>query len=258
MSLDPSVRFLTRPDGARLAYRARPGRPASPTVLWLGGFMSDMEGTKATALDAAATRAFWPFLRFDYAAHGRSDGAPEASGIGRWLADSLAVIDSLTQGPLVLVGSSMGSWMAMLAAKARPERMAGLVLLAPAADFTEALMRPRLPDEARRILDQGGTWPLPMEYGLPAFPLTRRFFEEARANLLLGTALPFAGPVRILQGMQDPDVPWRHALAVAETLASPDLVLTLIKSGDHRLSSPADLARLTASVEEVLALASGA
>jgi len=214
--------------------------------------MSDMDGTKATALDEAAAAAGWPCLRFDYFAHGRSTGTPAEGGIGRWLADSLAVIDTLTTGPLILVGSSMGGWMAMLAARARPARIAGAVLIAPAPDFTELLMWPQLTEAVKDTLAAGGRFDLPMAYGAPPFPLTARFFADARAHLVLGAPLPVSGPVRILQGMQDPDVPWRHALAVAETIASPDLVLQLIKDGDHRLSTPADLERLTASVAELV------
>lgn len=254
MSIDPPLRFLDRPDGARLAYRMRPGAAGRPTILWLGGFMSDMEGTKATALDDAAARADWPCLRFDYFAHGRSTGKAEDGRISRWRADSLVIIDELTEGPLILVGSSMGGWMALLAAKARPERVKGLVLVAPAPDFTERLMWPRLPDAAKTRILEGQSHDLPGERGLPPFRLTRGFFEDARAQLVLDTPLAFAGPVRILQGMQDPDVPWEHALKVAAAIASPDLTLTLIKHGDHRLSTPPDIARLEAEVANVLSL----
>jgi pimeloyl-ACP methyl ester carboxylesterase len=254
MAEDPPLRFLDRPGGARLAYRLRQG---APMVVWLGGFMSDMDGTKATALDEAAAQEGWGYLRFDYFAHGRSTGAPEEASIGRWRADSLAVLDELTEGPLILVGSSMGGWMALLAARDRTARVAGLVLIAPAADFPAALIEPKLPDGARQILARGETWQAPMEYGLPPFPLSARFFEEARAHHILGTTLPFAGPVRILQGMADPDVPWAHALKTVALLSSPDLTLTLIKQGDHRLSTPSDLARLKASVADILFINGG-
>jgi hypothetical protein len=258
MTLEAPLRFLDRPgldetSGARLAYRLRPGAPGTPLVLWLGGFMSDMKGTKATALDAAAAEAGWGYLRFDYFAHGESTGTPAEARIGRWREDTLAVIDALTEGrPLILVGSSMGGWMALLALKARPERVAGLVLIAPAPDFTLALMEPQLPEAARAALARGEVYDLPADYGLPPFPLTQAFLDDGRRHAVLGAPIPCTGPVRILQGMQDPDVPWAHAIAVADVLVSPDLTLTLIKQGDHRLSTRADLARLIAAISEVM------
>jgi pimeloyl-ACP methyl ester carboxylesterase len=258
MTLESPLRFLERPGldetpGARLAYRVRPGAPGTPLVLWLGGFMSDMKGTKATALAAAAAEAGWGYLRFDYFAHGESSGTPREASITRWRDDTLAVIDTLTEGrPLLLVGSSMGGWMALLALKARPERIAGLVLIAPAPDFTQALMEPQLSETARAALARGEVYELPGDYGLPPFPLTQAFLDDGRRNAVLDGTIPCTGPVRILQGMQDPDVPWAHAVAVADTLDSPDLALTLIKQGDHRLSTRADLARLIAAIREIM------
>lgn len=234
--------------GRRIAWRALDGD--RPVVMWLGGFRSEMTGTKASALAGWAERAGRALVRFDYAGQGESSGRFEEGTIGRWRDDALAVLDALTGGPVVLVGSSMGGWLASLVALARPERTAGLVLLAPAPDFTEALMRPAFPPEAHRALAEGGVWDQPSEYG-GTYPITRMLLDEARRWLLLPGPVPIPAPVRILQGTADEDVPWRHALAFAEALESSDVVFTLIKGGDHRLSRPADLARLFAAVEEL-------
>jgi pimeloyl-ACP methyl ester carboxylesterase len=239
---------LTRPDGETLAWRRVEGR--GPTVVWLGGFRSDMGGTKAVALAEAMAARGLGYLRFDYFAHGESSGRWEAATIGRWREDALAVIDELTEGPLVLVGSSMGGWMACLAALARPERVKAMVLIAPAPDFTEALMRPALPPEALRELELNGMWMAPSEYGDP-YAITKRFLDEGRDWLILRDWIGIDVPVRVLQGGRDPDVPWGHALELAERLQSDDVVFTLIKDGDHRLSRPQDLDRLIAAVAEV-------
>lgn len=230
----------------RLAYRRVAG--AGPTVVWLGGFRSDMLGTKAQVLADWAERAGRGYLRFDYFGHGESDGRFEEGTIGQWRADALAVIDELTEGPLVLVGSSMGGWLACLCALARPERIKAMVLVAPAADFTSALMEAGMPEDARREMQSTGVWMRPSDYGDP-YPITRRLIEEGRAWTVLDNRLVFDGPVRILQGAADPDVPWRHALKLVDNLSSGDVVFELIKDGDHRLSRPQDLERLTATVE---------
>ena len=238
---------LDRPDGETLAWRRVEG--GSPTVVWLGGFRSDMGGTKAEALAQAMAARGLGYLRFDYFAHGESSGRWDAATIGRWREDALAVIDALTEGPLVLVGSSMGGWMACLAALARPERVTALVLIAPAPDFTEALMRPALTPEALRELELNGSWMAPSEYGAP-YAITRRFLDEGRDWLILRDWVAIDVPVRVLQGGRDPDVPWGHALELAERLRSDDVVFTLIKDGAHRLSRPQDLERLIAAVAE--------
>ncbi|MBW8811879.1 MAG: alpha/beta hydrolase [Caulobacterales bacterium] len=241
--------FLARPDGERLAWRRVAG--AGPTVVWLGGFKSDMAGTKAQALADWARQAGRGYVRFDYFGHGESSGAFVAGTITRWREDALAVIDELTRGQLVLVGSSMGGWIACLAALARPERIRALVLVAPAADFTETLMAPEIPPEGRAALAANGVWLRPSEYGEP-YPISRALLEDgARWSILGGEPIPLEIPVRILQGGEDPDVPWRHALELAQTLKGDDVVFSLIKDGDHRLSRPHDLARLIAAVEEV-------
>jgi pimeloyl-ACP methyl ester carboxylesterase len=239
---------LQRPDGNSLAWKRVEGR--GPTVVWLGGFASDMGGTKAEALAEWAQKTGRAYLRFDYFGHGASTGAFEAGTIGRWRDDVLAVIDELTDGPLVLAGSSMGGWLAGLAALARPQRVAALVLIAPAADFTDKLMAPNLPPEAHEALAREGVWRRPSPYEDGGYLISQRLFDEGKTWSLLPGPVAIACPVRILQGGADPDVPWRHALALAEALTSDDLVFTLIKDGDHRLSRPQDLARLIAAVEE--------
>ncbi len=237
--------FLERPDGNRLAYVRRGGE--GPGVVWLGGFRSDMEGGKALALDAACSEAGRAFVRFDYFAHGRSSGEWDVATVGRWREDALAVIDALTTGPQVLVGSSMGGWIALLAALARPDRVKALVLIAPAPDFTEALFWEAAPMHVREAILKDGFWDAPSAYG-GAVRYTRELVEEARNWLLLDKPVPFAGPVRILQGWRDQDVPWSHAVKLYEALESEDAELTLIKDGDHRLSEPDDIARLIAAV----------
>ncbi len=236
-------------DGAELAWRGREGR--GPTVVWLGGFRSEMTGNKAQALDAWAQRAGRAFVRFDYFAHGASGGAFEDATISRWRADALAVIDQLTEGRLVLVGSSMGGWLACLAAMARPERIAGLVLIAPAADFTERLLRPNLPAEALAAIASYGVWRAPSAYDPAGYPISRALIEDGARWSILPGPVAVEAPVRILQGGEDPDVPWTHALELARAIKGRDVVFTLINDGDHRLSRPQDLARLVVAVEEV-------
>ena len=241
--------FLDRPGGARLAWRKVEG--AGPAVVWLGGFKSDMAGTKAQALADWAEAAGRAYVRFDYFGHGESSGDFRDGTVSRWREDSLAVIDALTEGPLVLVGSSMGGWMACLAAIARPERVRAMVLIAPAPDFTEKLMRPEIPADGIAMLEREGVWLRPSEYGDP-YPITRALLEDgARWSILGGEPVPIEVPVRILQGGADPDVPWTHALELAQALKGDDVVFTLIRAGDHRLSRPEDIARLIAAVEEV-------
>jgi hypothetical protein len=240
-------------DGARLAWRRNPGR--GPTLVWLGGFRSEMAGTKAEALAGWAGDLGHDFLRFDYFGHGVSDGAFEEGTITRWRQDTLAVIDELTQGPLILVGSSMGGWLACLAAMARPDRVAGLLLVAPAADFTERLLKPELGRGALAEIANRGVWRRPSEYDPEGYPITRNLLEDGARWSILPGPIPIEAPVRLLQGGADPDVPWRHALDLAMALKSEDLVFSLIRDGDHRLSRPQDLTRLLALAEELSGLA---
>jgi len=240
---------LDRGDGERLAWRRVAGR--GPTVVWLGGFMSDMTGTKAQALSDWALANGRAFLRFDYLGHGESSGAFRSGTITRWRADSLAAIAALTEGPLVLVGSSMGGWISCLVAAEIPERLHAMVLIAPAADFTEALMKPGLPPEAHDAIARDGEWTRPSLYEPTGYPITRGLLEDGARWTILGAPVPVDVPVRILQGREDPDVPWTHALELANAIRSDDVVFTLIKDGDHRLSRDQDIARLLAAVAEV-------
>jgi hypothetical protein len=244
------VGFLARPDGERLAWRAVDG--AGPTVVWLGGFRSDMTGTKAEALADWAIAKGRAYLRFDYLGHGESSGDFEAKGtISRWREDALAVLDDLVDGRVILVGSSMGGWISCLVAMARPQRPAAMVLIAPAPDFTEKLMAPEIPPAGRAALAADGVWLRPSDYGDP-YPITRTLLEDgARWSILGSEPVPIDVPVRILQGGADPDVPWRDALELANALSGKDVTFTLIKDGDHRLSRPQDIARLIAAVEEL-------
>ena len=235
-------------DGVALAYRRVEGD--GPGVLWLGGFKSDMTGTKAQALAEWAAREGRAYLRFDYFAHGESEGRWEDAVIGRWRADALAVLDALTEGPQVLVGSSMGGWIALLAALARPERIKALVLIAPAPDFTEELMWKTFPFHVREAIEKEGRWAQPSDYGEP-YLITKSLIEEGRDWLLLDRPIPIEVPVRILQGWADQDVPWSHAMRLFEALQSADVQIRINKAGDHRLSEPADLARLIAAVDEL-------
>ncbi|MDG2530006.1 alpha/beta fold hydrolase [Caulobacter endophyticus] len=245
--------FHPREENQRLAYRKIDGE--GPTVVWLGGFHSDMTGTKAQVLADQALATGGSYVRFDYFGHGESSGAFRDGTISRWRADSLAVIDDLTEGPLVLVGSSMGGWLACLAAIARPERVKALVLIAPAPDFTDKLMAPELSDEARAAIARDGFWIRPSEYDDGGYAITRDLLEDGARWSILPGPVPIDVPVRVLQGGADADVPWTHALELANALKSDDVVFSLIKDGDHRLSRPQDLERLVAAVAEARVLA---
>jgi pimeloyl-ACP methyl ester carboxylesterase len=238
----------------RIAVRARAG--GGPGLFWLSGFNSDMQGTKALALDAWAAEHQRACVRFDYSGHGESGGAFVDGTIGRWLEESVAVFEQFCTGPQVVIGSSMGGWMALLLARemarrpGSPMSLAGLVLIAPAPDFTEELMWKGFSPEVRNEIETKGVWLRPSQYGEP-YPITRALIEEGRNHLLLGSAIDVGCPVRILQGAQDPDVPWRHAFALAHRLPSDDVVLTVVRDGDHRLSRPQDIARMIAAVAEM-------
>jgi pimeloyl-ACP methyl ester carboxylesterase len=242
--------ILARDDGATIAYHRTPGR--TPGVVFLGGFMSDMTGSKATTLEAFCRARGQAFVRFDYFAHGASSGEFAEATIGRWKDDALAVIDALTEGPQVLVGSSIGGWVMLLAARERPERVKALVGIAAAPDATEDLMWAQFPEPAQIALMRDGQIRVPSDYDERGYLITRKLIEDGRRNLVLRAPLPVACPVRLLHGMEDKDVPWELSLRLAGHLASPDVTVTLVKGGDHRLSSEADLARLCATVESLL------
>jgi pimeloyl-ACP methyl ester carboxylesterase len=237
----------------RIAVRARKG--ASPGLFWLGGFKSDMQGTKALALDAWAGMRNRACTRFDYSGHGESGGDFAAGTIGQWLEESVAVFGRFCEGPQVVIGSSMGGWMALLLARELAKHppssasLKALVLIAPAPDFTEELMWKGFSPEIRQQIETTGVWLRPSEYGDP-YPITKNLIEEGRKHLLLGGAIEIGCPVHILQGAQDPDVPWKHAFALAHRLPAEDVVLTMIQDGDHRLSRPQDIARILAAVSE--------
>jgi pimeloyl-ACP methyl ester carboxylesterase len=239
----------------RIAYRFRPqAHPGKPGVVWLGGFKSDMESTKALALDAFCEREGRACLRFDYSGHGASGGDFEQGAIGRWLEESLAVLRAATLGRYVFVGSSMGGWIALLAARALAqageiERLAGMALIAPAVDFTEALLWPRLPEEARNAIMRDGRFERPSAYSPQPYVYTRALIEDGRKHLLLGGIVRSHAPVRILQGMKDPDVPYQHAMTLVEHMPMDPVTLTLVRDGDHRLSREQDVRLLIEAVE---------
>ena len=244
--------YFTSPEGRRLAFRHNPASTGKLTFVWMCGFKSDISGTKVLRLEDWANRTGHGFLAFDYSGHGESDGAFEDGTVSQWRDDALAAIDSQADGPLVIVGSSMGGWMALLAALARPDRVKGLVLIAPAPDFTEKLMWPEFSPKAQaEIMEQGFTL-RPSDYDEP-YTITRALIEDGRQWQILDKPIGFDGPVRILQGMQDADVPWTHAARLVDALTASDLTITLIKDGDHRLSREQDIARLLATCDEMAA-----
>ncbi len=253
LSFSATPAILARGRGATIAYRrllARPAGAALPGVVFLGGFRSDMTGTKATALEAFCRERGQGLVRFDYFGHGVSSGDFGDGTIARWRDDALAVLDRATEGPQLLVGSSMGGWIMLLAALARPARVAGLVGVAAAPDFTEELIWQALAPGERERLMRDGTLVRESAYE-PPYPIARRLIEDGRDHLLLGRPIPIRCPVRLLHGMADAEVPWRTALRLAERLAARDVAVTLVKDGDHRLSRAADLERLMALVEEL-------
>jgi pimeloyl-ACP methyl ester carboxylesterase len=240
---------MDRGDGVELASEKLDGR--SPTVVFLPGFRSDMTGDKATALAALCAARGNAMLRFDYSGHGSSGGRFEDGTIGIWTQDALTAIDHLTEGPLVLAGSSMGGWIAMLCALARRDRIAALVGIAAAPDFTETLVA-MLSFQQRAKLMREGMVHLASQYGDPT-PITRALIEDGRSHLLLDAPIALDCPVRLLQGQADPDVPWELALRIATRITSADVHVTLVKDGDHRLSRPQDLALLCGTVGALLA-----
>jgi alpha-beta hydrolase superfamily lysophospholipase len=245
-------------DRREIAVIGRKG--ASPGLFWLGGFKSDMAGTKAEALDAYAARRGLAMTRFDYSGHGVSGGAFSDGTISRWLEEAQAVFDRMTEGPQILIGSSMGGWLALLlnqahrsAVGADRSRVAGLVLIAPAVDMTRALIWAEMPAAVRDELMEKGAWRRPSDYSDAPYLITRALIEDGDRHLFGDRLIVTGCPVHILQGRLDTDVPWRHAADLVSRLASDDVVLTLIKDGDHRLSRPEDIARLEAAIEGIMA-----
>jgi len=254
MTNQDNLKFLSAPsflstDEELIAYKQNKGQ--GPTIIWCGGLKSDMEGSKATYLHDWAIAKNANFIRFDYYGHGQSSGRFRDGTISRWGADIVAVIDNLAESDVLLIGSSMGGWSSLLATIARPERVKGLVLIAPAPDFTEKLMWKNWSEEARQAVITDGIYYEPSEYDEP-YEYSRELIEDGRANQLLDGPIPFVGPVRILQGVVDPVVPWDYAFQVVGALTTRNVTMTLIKDGDHSLSRPQDLKRLEASLSEVL------
>jgi pimeloyl-ACP methyl ester carboxylesterase len=244
----PSI--LTREDGATIAYRRHAGR--APGVMFLGGFMSDMTGTKATSLDAFCAARGQSFLRFDYFGHGQSSGDFADATVGRWKDDALAAFDALTEGPQVLVGSSLGGWIMLLLARARPERVAALVGIAAAPDATEDLMWKEFPEEVRLLIEREGSARIPSAYGEQGYLITWKLIEDGRRHLVMRGSIDIRCPVRLIHGMADTDVPWRRSLDLAGKLAGADVQVTLVKDGDHRLSRDQDLALLARTLQTLL------
>ena len=248
----PAPAILTRDDGVTIAYHASRARPgvARPGVVFLTGLMSDMTGSKALALERFCRHRGQAYLRFDYRGHGASSERFEDSCVGQWADDAIAVIDRLTEGPQILVGSSLGGWIMLLVALARPKRVAGLVGIAAAPDCTESIWA-RLDAETRARIERDGIAYLPSDYSEEPYAFSRQFFEDGRRHLLLGAEIPVGCPVRLIHGLADPDVPWDTAPRLARRLAGADVTVTLIKDAGHRLSEPPQLARIEAAVAEL-------
>ena len=246
----PQPRYWTRQDGARIAYRQVGG--CSPTVVFFGGFSSDMTGSKATHLDTWCRARGQAYLRFDYQGHGASSGRFVDGTIGTWRDDALAVIEGCTEGPLILVGSSMGAWIMLLVASRLSARVNGLVGIAAAPDFTEELIWQRLTAEVRAELARTGVIHVPSDYANEDSPISLALIEEGREHLLLGASIALECPVRLLHGLDDRDVPWEVSSRLVQALTSSDVTLELVKGGDHRLSQESDLDRLSRTLSALL------
>lgn len=247
-----NLKILARPDGATIAYERLVGRV--PGIVFLSGFRSDMTGTKSLFLEDYCRRHGRAFVRFDYFGHGASSGDFAHGTIGRWREDAIAIIDLLTAGPQILIGSSMGGWIMLLTALARRDRVAALVGIAGAPDFTEELLWPRLTPAQRQEIIEQGALVLPSDYDPAGYLYTRALIEDARRHLLLRAPIALSMPVRLLHGLRDGSVPWQLSLRVAERLESCDVAVTLVKDGDHRLSRESDLAWLAQTLHALIDL----
>lgn len=250
--------MLETPQGRKIAYHKTPGTgPGTGAgVVFLGGFMSDMQGTKAVALEDWARRRGVAYLRFDYSGHGESSGTFTQGTISAWAEDARAVIESLTEGPQILVGSSMGGWISAILTREIPEKIAGFVGIAAAPDFTEGAMWASFSADQRAEIVARGLIEIPSDYGAP-YPITHALIEDGRRQLVLEAPLMMPFPVRLLQGTEDRDVSRDVALALLDNVEGDDVRLTLVKGADHRFSTPDCLALIEASIEEVRARASG-
>ncbi len=252
------IEILSRDGGPSIAYARFPGSkgnmatPARPGIVFMGGLMSDMSGIKATWLEDFARCEGLPYVRFDYSGHGASQGRFEDGTIGSWLADSLLVLDGLTQGPQVLVGSSMGGWLAFLCALARPDSVRGIVGIAAAPDFTQELIHSEFTAEQREMLIRDGVVYVDTPYGDKPYAFTRALIEEGRDHLILGAPITVRCPVRLIHGYNDADVPWETAMAIMARLEGDDSAVTLVKDGDHRLSRAQDLVKIGAAITDII------
>ena len=253
MHSDVELKFLSAPPhknsgGEKIAYKMSTGR--KPTLIWCGGLKSDMQGGKATHLHDWAIEDGHSYIRFDYFGHGESSGPFRDGTISRWAQDTVQIIDELAKGDVILIGSSMGGWASLLAAIARPERVKALLLIAPAPDFTEKLMWASWTEEQRETLARDGTLYEPSDYDEP-YEYSRELIEDGRKNQILDAPIHFDGPVRILQGAKDDVVPWAYTRKISEIITSDDIDYTLVKDGDHSLSTPPDLDRLLRTAKEL-------
>jgi pimeloyl-ACP methyl ester carboxylesterase len=249
MDTQADTSFFVNSVGNRLAVTRLAGE--GPVVLWLGGFLSDRHGTKAQALENAARTHGWAYLSFDYYAHGQSDGPWEKARMGQWISDAVEIVDAVTQGPVVGIGSSMGGWLLSALIKARPERVHAAGFIAPAPDFTHELMLPALDPESRHEYERNGYLTL-KGYDRPV-TLSRAFFDEAKSQSVLTGPIAFTGKVRLIHGLNDDVVPWQHGLRLLEAIDAPDIAMTLIKNGDHRLSRRQDISALVEMVADLRA-----
>ncbi len=254
MSADLPLEWMTVSGGREIAMRRRSGQ--GTPIVWIGGFRSDMKSTKALAIDEFAARQNLQMIRFDYTAHGESPGVFEECGISDWLDDTLAILDTLGEAKPVLVGSSMGGWLTLLAVRERAKRNRpdpkALVLIAPAVDFTEELMWAEFDDEIKTQIKRNGVYHQPSAYGEP-YPITRHLIEDGRKHLMFGSVIDPRAPVAILQGMHDDAVPYTHATKLLEHMPQSDCSISFVKDGDHRLSQPEDIELLLRTVEQFTA-----
>ena len=241
--------ILTRENGTSIAYNKLEGD--QPGLIFMSGFMSDMNGSKALALEQHCQERGLAFLRFDYMGHGNSSGNFADGTIGLWAQNALTAFDELTEGPQIIIGSSMGGWMMILTAVSRPERVAGLVGIAAAPDFTEDLLPKQLTKIQLSKIQEDGFVVIPSEYETP-YTITKTLLDDGTQHLVLRNEIPLDCPVRLLHGLEDTSVPWETALKIQNMVRSKDVEVTLIKNGDHRLSREEDLEKLKKTVMEIV------
>lgn len=255
MSSNPSI--LKLQEDNYIAYYQNEGKENKAGIIFLGGFKSDMTGTKATALEKFCKEKGYSFIRFDYFGHGQSSGKFTDGTIGKWKDNALAVLDNLTKGRQVLVGSSMGGWLMLLVALARPERISAIVGIASAPDFTENLIWNMLDDSAKKQLQENGIYNLESEYGEEPYPINYELIKEGRNHLLLGNKIEINCPVRLLHGLLDNDVPHELSIELSQRITSENLCVNLVAEGDHRMSKPEDIELLCDTLEEIMSSSAG-